>query len=55
MKKERDDDSGSGVKLGHKEDSAAKAPNGGASGGVNKYLSSDMPKPASAKGPPLSK
>ena len=46
-KKERDDVNWFGVKLGQKEDSAAKAPNGG----VGKYLSSDMPKPASSKRP----
>jgi len=50
-KKERDDVNWFGVKLGQKEDSAAKAPNGETSGGVGKYLSSEMPKPASAKRP----
>jgi peptidyl-prolyl cis-trans isomerase-like protein 2 len=50
-KKERDDVNWFGVKLGQKEDLATKPANGVASGGVGKYLSSDVPKPTLAKRP----
>lgn len=48
-KKERDDVNWFGVKLGQTEGS--KASDGGARGGVGKYLNNDAPKPTVAKRP----